>query len=341
VLIDGVSNQHTDAGIISLDIEQGLLQKAEFQNYKGTVVYDIYGENGSAVAFDSNGDLRNAIIKESVSGSEILVRNGQYLKNQNATSTDDLLKQSQPWYEKFAVSKAADFTDQKLDDIANFILGEAQNNMGWIVGATALNSTKDILKGTITDVLRFGSSLPGALDDFSGAWQDAKNGNPMSAGYKALLGSGKILQEVGRALVIGSVVRGLAVSAVKSEVVIVTRQAIPSSRLLMGAKYAPTEYTVAGERFVRVGARPKTLNRTFKHPGAIEPDTYAIPESVFNQIGRDPQKLKDLLDLPGDAPTVFTVFEAPVGTPIKRGITPGGEFGGSGGAIEIFFPEGS
>jgi len=162
----------------------------------------------------------------------------------------------------------------------------------------------------------------------------------MSAGYKALLGSGKILQEVGRALVIGSVVKGLTVSAAQAEVTAVTRQAIPSSRLLMGAKYAPVERTVAGERFVRVGAHPKELNWAFEHPGSVSPRTYAVPESVFNQVGRDPQKLKDLLDLPGPAPTVYTIIEPPSGTFIKRGVVPGGEYGGRGGVAEVYFPEG-
>ena len=66
-----------------------------------------------------------------------------------------------------------------------------------------------------------------------------------------------------------------------------------------------------------------------------------VCESVFNQIGRDPRKLKDLLDLPGDPPTAFSVFEPPAGTPIKRGIVPGGQNGGKGGVPEVLFPEGA
>lgn len=107
-----------------------------------------------------------------------------------------------------------------------------------------------------------------------------------------------------------------------------------------GARSAPVERTVAGERFVRVGAGPENLKWTMEHPGGVAPGTYAVPESVFNEIGPDPARLKDLLDLPGEPPTVFRVFEPPPGTPIQRGVVPGGEFGGRGGLPEVYFPEG-
>lgn len=46
-------------------------------------------------------------------------------------------------------------------------------------------------------------------------------------------------------------------------------------------------------------------------------------------------------DLPGEeSPTVYRTLEPPAGTPIQRGIVPGGEFGRRGGIPEVFFPEG-
>ena len=107
-----------------------------------------------------------------------------------------------------------------------------------------------------------------------------------------------------------------------------------------GARFAPIERTVAGDRFVRIGSSPENLRWTFEHPGGTAPGTYAVPESVFNKVGRDPAKLKDLLDLPGSPPKVYRILEPPPGTPIQRGIVPGGEFGGRGGIPEVFFPGG-
>lgn len=57
-------------------------------------------------------------------------------------------------------------------------------------------------------------------------------------------------------------------------------------------------------------------------------------------IGPDPARLKDLLDLPGEPPSVFRVFEPPAGTPVQRGVVPVGEFGGRGGVPEVYLPEG-
>ncbi|MCG3177194.1 MAG: hypothetical protein MOGMAGMI_02162 [Candidatus Omnitrophica bacterium] len=217
VLMDGTSTQYADTGLITLTIDTGALKNAEFRDYKGEVVYSIYGEGGASVTFDSNGDIKNGVVEDLTSGSKTIIRGGEYIKNQNASSIDDLLNQSEPWYEKFNASKLADFTDTKIDEISDFILGEAQDNLGWVLSATAVYTARDIIKGVFTDTLRFGSLLPGALDDFSGSWLDAKNGNSLSAGYQALLGTGKVLQEISRATVFLGVVKGLGTSAARAE----------------------------------------------------------------------------------------------------------------------------
>ena len=107
-----------------------------------------------------------------------------------------------------------------------------------------------------------------------------------------------------------------------------------------GAKYAPVEYTGPGETFVRVGYEPENLKFTFDNPGGVQPGAYAFPEETFNEIGFDSTKIKDLGDLPGSAPQYYRTLQPPVGTPIQRGIVPGGEFGGTGGIPEVIFPEG-
>ena len=96
-----------------------------------------------------------------------------------------------------------------------------------------------------------------------------------------------------------------------------------------------------GQRFVRIGAKPQNLKWTFEHPGGTAPGTYAVPEEYFNSISHDPAFLKDIFDLPDSSlPQYFWVLEPPPGTPIQYGTVPGGEFGGSGGAPEVFFPKG-
>jgi hypothetical protein len=107
-----------------------------------------------------------------------------------------------------------------------------------------------------------------------------------------------------------------------------------------GAIDAPVEFTTPGERFVRVGKGPENLKFTFETPGGTQPGTFAFPEQTFNQIGRGPQALKNFGDLPGTPPQYFRILEPPPGTPIQRGIVPGGQYGGQGGVPEVFFPKG-
>lgn len=109
----------------------------------------------------------------------------------------------------------------------------------------------------------------------------------------------------------------------------------------VGARDAAIEATTEGQRFVRIGAGPRNLKWTFEHPGGTAPGTYAVPEDYFNSISHDPAYLKDVFDLPDTSlPQVYRVLEPPAGTPIQYGTVPGGEFGGVGGAPEVFFPKG-
>lgn len=109
----------------------------------------------------------------------------------------------------------------------------------------------------------------------------------------------------------------------------------------VGARDAAVDATTEGQRFVRIGARPQNLKWTFEHPGGTAPGTYAVPEEYFNSISHDPAFLKDIFDLPDTSlPQYYRILEPPAGTPIQYGTVPGGEFGGSGGAPEVFFPKG-
>jgi len=99
-----------------------------------------------------------------------------------------------------------------------------------------------------------------------------------------------------------------------------------------GASIQTPGVTQTGEIFVRVGATEAST--------AIRAGSYAMPEATFNALGRNPAVLKDALDIPGSAPQFFRYIRPPAGTPIQRGIVPGGEFGGVGGHPEVIFPRG-
>jgi len=107
-----------------------------------------------------------------------------------------------------------------------------------------------------------------------------------------------------------------------------------------GASVQTPGVTAAGERFVRVGAKPKNLKFTFETPAGVQPGAYAFPEPTFNAVGNNPASLKDFGDLPGTAPQYYRILEPPAGTPIQRGIVPGGQNGGVGGIEEVIFPKG-
>jgi hypothetical protein len=72
----------------------------------------------------------------------------------------------------------------------------------------------------------------------------------------------------------------------------------------------------------------------------VQPGTYAFPEAAFNAIGQDPAALKNFGDLPGKPPQYYRIIKPSPGTPIQRGIVPGGQFGGVGGVQEVIFPKG-
>jgi RHS repeat-associated protein len=97
-----------------------------------------------------------------------------------------------------------------------------------------------------------------------------------------------------------------------------------------GAAVQTPGLTQAGELFVRVGATEEST--------IVTSGSYAMPESTFNAIGRNPSALKDALDLPGSPPKYFRYFSPRAGTPIQRGIVPGGQYGGQGGYDEVIFP---
>jgi len=94
-----------------------------------------------------------------------------------------------------------------------------------------------------------------------------------------------------------------------------------------GAAVQTPGVTTAGEVFVRVGA-------TKASTAAVG---YATPLATFKAIGRNSSALKNALDLPGPAPKYFRYIRPRAGTPIQRGIVPGGEYGGQGGVDEVIF----
>lgn len=107
-----------------------------------------------------------------------------------------------------------------------------------------------------------------------------------------------------------------------------------------GASIQTPGVTTAGETFVRVGAGPQNLKFGSSSLSGAQPGTYAFPGSTFNAIGQNPAALKNFGDLPGAAPQYFRILQPPPGTPIQRGVVPGGQFGGVGGVPEAIFPKG-
>lgn len=117
---------------------------------------------------------------------------------------------------------------------------------------------------------------------------------------------------------------------------------IPAGRRLMvkpGAINAPMEYTKPGETFIRVSDNPAGLKFSFRSPGGAHAKTSAFPEEQFRKFNNDRHLMKYFGDLPGGPPTMYGRFTPPPGTPIKRGTVPGNQFGGAGGAQEVYFPD--
>lgn len=107
-----------------------------------------------------------------------------------------------------------------------------------------------------------------------------------------------------------------------------------------GASIQTPGVTTAGETFIRTGAAPRNLRFGSTSLSGAEPGTFAFPEATFNSIGQNQAALKNFGDLPGAVPQYFRTLSPPAGTPIQRGIVPGGEFGGVGGVPEVIFPKG-
>jgi len=107
-----------------------------------------------------------------------------------------------------------------------------------------------------------------------------------------------------------------------------------------GASVQTPGVTIAGETFVRTGAAPQNLRFGSSSLSGAQPGTFAFPQATFNSIGQNPSALKNFGDLPGAAPQYFRTLSPPLGTPIQRGIVPGGQYGGVGGVPEVLFPQG-
>jgi RHS repeat-associated protein len=105
-----------------------------------------------------------------------------------------------------------------------------------------------------------------------------------------------------------------------------------------GAKDAALDWTGKGEVFARVSATIPGLK--ISPTGGFLAGAYAFPLQTYLNIGWNPALLKDLGDLPGPLPKFLHIAEAPECIPIRRGIVPGGEFGGTGGIPEVLFPFG-
>ena len=138
-------------------------------------------------------------------------------------------------------------------------------------------------------------------------------------------------------MVMGAITQGLGYAANVGRITSLTSE---MDVLARGAAVQTPGVTAAGERFIRVGANPNNLKFTFQNPGGVQPGTYAFPESTFNAIGNNPAALKNFGDLPGTAPQYYRILEPPAGTPIQRGVVPGGQYGGVGEAEEVIFPKG-
>jgi hypothetical protein len=210
--------------------------------------------------------------------------------------------------------------DRKIDKLVQIL---HRNDEVSMAGAGAAIDAA-MLKGPV-DSLRFGE---GAVETF-----DAFERGDYIEGTRG------VAKGVQRACNIFVIVGGVA-QAGKQALSSLAKSSASGEVYAGAARLAPIEVTRPGERFVRLGAEPRNLRWTFEHPGGVAPGTHAVPEEVFNQIGQDPSRLKDLLDLPGRPPTVYSILEPPAGTPIQRGVVPGGEYGGQGGLPEVLFPEG-
>ncbi len=196
---------------------------------------------------------------------------------------------------------------------------------------------------TLAEGATFGALVNVSGQVASGRWDSRSfvEETALSAGGWVLLkGIGTVVMQGGRQVLqrfefSGQNAQCLCVEAAKTPTY--TQLEFPFAR---GARVQTPGVTAAGERFVRVGANPKNLKFTFKTPGGVQPGTYAFPESTFNAVGRNPAALKNLGDLPGAAPQYYRILQPPAGTPIQRGIVPGGQYGGVGGVEEVIFPGG-
>ncbi|HNV86832.1 MAG TPA: interleukin-like EMT inducer domain-containing protein [Candidatus Omnitrophota bacterium] len=204
-----------EGGIVTQAYENGLLRSWSYESTAGDSI--TFTGNGNS-SFDQNGYLVDGVM--TVSGSEYQIEDGRFQSididcpvDVNAVTPPAGLET--PWFEKYSLSSAADIGDAWLDDVADQIIGEAEATNGWILKATAVNTIKDVLKATITDVARLGDQAPLIGQNWNEMWDAWKAGRPVDSAFKFFALSGNILTEAGRALVIGSLAKGLVGAAIR------------------------------------------------------------------------------------------------------------------------------
>ncbi len=184
---------------------------------QSTIQFSGKDSNG----FDANGNLINGSIDYSETGTKYKISDG-YVQdveinwNESDLGTTPPAHIKEPWFEKFALSKPADAVDSWLDNAADWLIGQTENKIGWILVSPAeINFAKLLIKAITTDVVRFGGEMPAMADNLSGMWAAWKAGKPVDLAFKFFALSGNIITELGRALVIGSIAKGLATAAIK------------------------------------------------------------------------------------------------------------------------------
>lgn len=211
-------NITADGGLLTQIYEDNVLTLWTYNASDGNVVSFI-GQDKSS--FDANGYLLDGVMAVSGNNAEYQIADGR-IQNIDIDYSADLsavtppAEMEQPWFEKYALSNAADASDAWLDQTADWIIGEAEATNGWILKATAVNTVKDVIKATITDVVRLGDQIPLMGQNWNDMWAAWHAGQPVDSAFKFLALGGNIITETGRALVIGSVAKGLAVAAIRS-----------------------------------------------------------------------------------------------------------------------------
>ena len=106
-----------------------------------------------------------------------------------------------------------------------------------------------------------------------------------------------------------------------------------------GASIQTPGVTTAGETFVRVGAGPQNLKfRRHRSVGRNREPMLSRRRRLM--LWTRPGSAKESRRPAWCSARYYRILQPPAGTPIQRGIVPGGQFGGVGGAQEVIFPKG-